>query len=171
VTVFFDPILLTFPSNFDIAKRFFTFPNALQARLFLEILMPKVVLAGQDVHLLETRAEVLKKTGSDVVYCLGSKAFDLVASEMPELLVLCHTLAHEEAEAIAERVYACCPKTRVLLVVSQVIADWPDRDMKFDATSMPDPARLVARSAELLRELPHYRVREITHDRQASVTL
>jgi hypothetical protein len=133
--------------------------------------MPKIVLAGQDVHLLETRAAVLKKTGSDVIYCLGSKAFDIVASETPELLVLCHTLAHEEAGAIAERVYTCCPKTRVLLVVSQVIADRPYRDAKFDATSVSDPAQLVARSAELLRELPNYRVREITHDLQALPTL
>jgi hypothetical protein len=125
--------------------------------------MPKIVLAGQDVHLLDTRAEVLKKIGSDVVCCVGSKTIDVVEFEMPDLLVLCHTLAHEEAEAIAERVYACCPKTRVLLVVSQVIADRPYRNAKFDATSMPDPAHLVARSTELLRGIPHYRVREITY--------
>jgi hypothetical protein len=133
--------------------------------------MPKIVLAGQDVHLLETRAEVLKKTGSDVIYCVGSKAFNIVTSEMPDLLVLCHTLAHEEAEAIAEKVHACCPKTRVLLVASQVIADGPYQDAKFDATSMPDPAQLVAHSTELLRGLPHYHVREITHDRQRPAAL
>jgi hypothetical protein len=129
--------------------------------------MPKIVLAGQDVELLETRAEVLKTIGSDVVCCVGSRAIDVVESEMPDLLVLCHTLAHEEAEAIAERVYACCPKTRVLLVVSQVIADRPYRSAKFDATSTPDPAYLVARSTELLlRGIAHYPVREVTYARQ-----
>jgi len=128
--------------------------------------MPKIVLAGQDIHLLETRAEVLKSTGSDVIYCVGSKALNIIASENPDLLVLCHTLAHEEAEAIAEKVYTLCPTTRILLVVSQVIADRPYRDSKFDATSLPDPVRLVARTAELLGGLPHYRVREITHDGQ-----
>ena len=129
--------------------------------------MPKIVLAGQDVELLETRAEVLKTIGSDVVCCVGSRVIDVVESEMPDLLVLCHTLAHEEAEAIAERVYACCPKTRVLLVVSQVIADRPYRSAKFDATSTPDPAYLVARSTELLlRGIAHYPVREVTYARQ-----
>jgi hypothetical protein len=123
--------------------------------------MPKIVLAGQDVHLLETRAEVLKKVGSDVVCCVGPRALDVVESTMPDLLVLCHTIAQEEAEAIAEGVYACCPKTRVLLVVSQVIADRPYRNVKFDATSMPDPAQLVARCTELLHGIAHYRVREV----------
>jgi response regulator RpfG family c-di-GMP phosphodiesterase len=130
---------------------------------FLETLMPKIVLAGQDIHLLETRAEVLKKIGSDVVCCVGPSALDVVESETPDLLVLCHTIAHEEAEAIAERVYACCPKTRVLLVVSQVIADRPSRNAKFDATSMPDPAQLVARCTELLHGIAHYRVRELPY--------
>ena len=129
--------------------------------------MPKIVLAGQDIRLLETRAEVLRRTGANVVYCTGSTTLSVVAAEKPDLLVLCHTLAHEEAEAIAERVYACYPGTRVLLVVSQVIADRPYKDSKFDATSLPDPVRLVAQAAELLRELPHYRVREITHDGQS----
>ena len=128
--------------------------------------MPKIVLAGQDIHLLETRAEVLKRTGADVVYCTGAKALSVVTAARPDLLVLCHTLAHEEAEAIAARVYVCSPGTRVLLVVSQVIADRPYEDAKFDATSLPEPARLVARTTELLRGLPHYRVREITRDGQ-----
>jgi response regulator RpfG family c-di-GMP phosphodiesterase len=133
--------------------------------------MPKIVLAGQDVHLLETRAEVLKKTGSDVVYCVGSEALNIVASEMPDLLVLCHTLAHQEAEAIAERVYSCCPKTRVLLVVSQVVADRPYEDAKFDATSLPEPKRLVACAIELLQRLPYHHLREIPHDRQGPTAL
>ena len=115
--------------------------------------MPKIVLAGQDLHLLETRAEVLKKTGADVVYCGVSQAFDLVKRETPDMLVLCHTLAREEAEGIAKRVHACCPKTRFLLVVSQVIADEPNPDGMFDATSLPDPAGLVARATEVLRGL------------------
>jgi hypothetical protein len=128
--------------------------------------MPKIVLAGQDLHLLETRAEVLKRTGAEVLCCTGRMALNVVTTRKPDLLVLCHTLAHEEAEAIAERVYVCSPRTRVLLVVSQVVADRPYEDAKFDATSLPEPARLVARTTELLRGLPHYRVREITHDGQ-----
>lgn len=127
--------------------------------------MPTIVLAGQDLHLLESRAEVLKRTGADVVYCAMSKALDVVKRERPDLLVLCHTLAHEEAKAIAGRVHEYCPKTKFLLVVSQVIADEPYPDGMFDATSLPDPARLVARATEVLRGLPHYHVREVADDR------
>jgi hypothetical protein len=129
--------------------------------------MPKIVLAGQDVRLLETRAEVLKRAGSDVVCCAGSQALNIVATEMPDLLVLCHSMLHEEAEAIADGVHACCPKTRVLLVVSQVVADRPYQDAKFDATSLPEPKRLVACAIELLQGLPFHHLREMPHDRQA----
>jgi hypothetical protein len=131
--------------------------------------MPKIVLAGQDVHLLETRAAVLKKkTGAEVVYCAGSQALDIVVSEMPDLLVLCHSLLHEDAEAIADWVHACCPKTRVLLVVSQVVSDRPYEDAKFDATSLPEPKRLVACATELLRGFPYHQTRKIVHDMQES---
>src|SRR5271163_455472 len=112
--------------------------------------MPKIVLAGQDVRLLETRAEVLKKAGAKVVYCFGEQAFDAVTSETPDLLVMCHTIAHKEAEAIADLVHTCCPKTKILLVFSQIIEDRPYATGRFDATSEPDPARLVERSAQLL---------------------
>jgi len=132
--------------------------------------MLKIVLAGQDIRLLETRAEVLRKTGADVVYCVGCQALNIVASEMPDLLVLCHSIAPEEAEAIADRVRTHYPKTRVLLVVSQMIPAGPYQDAKFDAKSLAEPARLVARATELLQALPFHHVREIPHDRQEPAT-
>jgi len=128
--------------------------------------MPKIVLAGQDVRLLETRAEVLKKTGAEVFYCVGSQALNVVASEMPDLLVLCHSLHHEEAEAIAERVHAVCSKTKVLLVVSQMFEEKRYHDANFDAASLPEPERLIKRSTELLAGLPYHPLAEIAHDRQ-----
>jgi hypothetical protein len=36
--------------------------------------VPKILLAGHDIHLLGTRAAVLAKTGADVISCMGSKA-------------------------------------------------------------------------------------------------
>lgn len=116
--------------------------------------MPKILLVGQDVSLLETRAEVLKKTGADVVYCIGSKVLDVLASELPNLVVLCHSLTEQEAEAIADKVHACSPKTRVLLVVSQVFEEKQYLGAKFDATSLPGPLRLIQRAGELLEDCP-----------------
>jgi DNA-binding response OmpR family regulator len=120
--------------------------------------MPKIVLAGHDLHLLESRAEVLKRTGAEVFCCTGRMALKVVTTGKPDLLVLCHTLPHEEAEAIAKRVYMCSPETKVLLVVSQVLADRPYEDAKFDSTSLPEPSRLIARTTELLRGGGHLRI-------------
>jgi hypothetical protein len=133
--------------------------------------MPKIVFAGQDIRLLETRAEVLKMTGAEVSCCFGEQAFDIVRLVEPDLLVMCHTIAHKDAEAIADRVHAFCPKARVLLVLSQIIDDRPEGNGRFDGTSEPDPARLVARSAELLSWLTQYRVKEITRGRQVSLVV
>ncbi len=128
--------------------------------------MSKILLAGQDVRLLETRAAVLRKTGAEVVYCEGSQVCNIVVSEMPDLVVLCHSLSEVEAEAIADKVHECCPKTRVLLVVSQMADERENGDAKFDATSLSEPKRLITRAAELLQGPPYHQVREITHDRQ-----
>jgi hypothetical protein len=132
--------------------------------------MPKILLVGQDVRLLETRAAVLKKTGADVVYCIGSQVFNIIASEMPDLVVLCHSLTEREAEAIADKVHACCSGTRVLLVVSRTVEEKYYENAKFDGTSPPEPAGLIKRAMELLG-LPYYHVKEITHDRQKPAVL
>lgn len=126
--------------------------------------MPKILLAGQDGRLLETRAAVLKKTGAEVIYCIGSQVSNIVASEMPDLLVLCHSLAETEAEAIVDTVRECCPKTRVLLVVSQLTDAKQYKGAKFDATSLSEPAKLIKRATELLERFPSLYVKEITYD-------
>jgi hypothetical protein len=125
--------------------------------------MPKILLAGQDVRLLETRAAVLRKTGAEVIYCAGCQVFNIVLVEMPDLVVLCHSLPEVEAEAIADKVHECCSKTKVLLVVSQAIEERQYQDHKFDATSLPEPKRVIKRATELLQEQPYHRVKEITH--------
>jgi DNA-binding response OmpR family regulator len=130
--------------------------------------MPKILLAGQDDHLLETRAAVLKKTGADVVYCIGSHAFNVIKSEMPDLVVLCHSLPEAEAEVIADKAHVCCPRTRVLLVVSQATEEKHYKYAKFDATSLPEPTKLITLAAKLLEVMPYHSVRGITHDRQGS---
>lgn len=107
---------------------------------------------------------MLKTTGSDVVYCAAFRVFDVAKREMPDVLVLCHTLAHEEAEALAQKVHAYCPKTRVLKVSSQTIDDGPHPHGMFDATSRPEPAPLVARTTELLQRLRPNHVTEIAPD-------
>jgi hypothetical protein len=85
--------------------------------------MQKIVLASQDVRLLETRGAVLEKTGAEVVCCFGEQASDAVTSRTPDLLVICHTIEHKEAEVIADMVHACCPKESLHKFCIRVLID------------------------------------------------
>jgi CheY-like chemotaxis protein len=113
--------------------------------------VPKILLAGQDIHLLGTRAAVLAKTGADVISCMGSKAVGMVKSERPDLLVLCHSLlSGNDAHSIADEIRACCKTTKILMVVSELESDLPVQDAKFDAICSSNPERLIVHANELL---------------------
>lgn len=114
--------------------------------------MPKILLAGDDIHLLGTRAAVLAKTGADVISCVGSKTALMVKNEKPDILVLCHSLLGDEADGIADEVRACCKATKILMVRSELERDLALEDEKFDATCLSRPERLVALVSELLGE-------------------
>jgi CheY-like chemotaxis protein len=122
--------------------------------------MPKILLVGQDFRLLATRAAVLAKTDASVVCCNALEAMKLLESENFALVVLCHSLAEAQAAQITDAVHRRWPKTRVLMVVSNVAQERLYRGVEFDATSLPDPNHLVHRTAELLEGLPHHRLEE-----------
>ena len=132
--------------------------------------MPKILLAGHDLRLLETRAAVLKKTDAEVLYCTGSHVLAVLVSEKPDLVVLCHSLGRGEAEALADKIRVCCPKTRVLLVVAQWAEEKQFRNGKFDAMILPEPVRLIKQVTELLEGSPYDYARENGRDRRVPVT-
>jgi hypothetical protein len=72
---------------------------------------------------------------------------------MPDLIVLCHSLGRGEAEALADKIRVCCPKTRVLLVVSQGSEEKQYQDAKFDAMILPEPIKLINKQPSCLRDL------------------
>jgi hypothetical protein len=119
--------------------------------------VPKILLAGQDIHLLGTRAAVLARTGADVISCIGAKTVGMVRSERPDLLVLCHSLLSDnDAHSIADEIRACCKTTKILMVVSELESDLPLQDAKFDAICSSNPERLIGHANELLGgTLPH----------------
>jgi CheY-like chemotaxis protein len=127
--------------------------------------VPKILLAGQDDRLLETRAAVLQRTGATVISCSGGEALDAVKSEMPDLVVLCHSLAVDDAELMADRIRDCCPTARILLVLSEMGPNKPYRDAKFDAKTFAEPSRLVTHATELLKMLPHHHPQELAISR------
>jgi response regulator RpfG family c-di-GMP phosphodiesterase len=112
--------------------------------------MQNILLVGHDSRLLSTRAAVLKKTKANVICCSASEALKLLESVPLDLIVLCHSLREEEAEIIAEMAHRCPQGPRVLLMILVAIQERPYRDANYDATSLPDPASLIARATELL---------------------
>ena len=128
-------------------------------RLVWETTVPKILVAGQDIHLLGTRATVLAKTGADVISCMGSQTVGMVRNEKPNLLVLCHSLlAGNDAHSIADEIRTCCKSTKILMVLSELESDLPIQNAKFDAICSSSPERLIILANELLGgTLPHAR--------------
>jgi hypothetical protein len=125
-------------------------------KIIRETTVPKILLVGQDVRLLGTRADVLRKTHAAVTYCLPSQAAGRVQNDKPDLVVLCHSLGPGEAEAIADEVCKCCKTTKILMVLSEAGTELPLQDKKFDAMCLSRPDRLVACANGLLGgTLPH----------------
>jgi CheY-like chemotaxis protein len=122
--------------------------------------MPKILLVGQDFRLLATRAAVLAKTHANVVCCSAIEALKILDGERFDLVVLCHSLTESEVARVTETVHRRWAATRILLVVSNVAQERLYKGVDFDATSLPDPDRLIGRTAELLQDLPNHRIEE-----------
>jgi hypothetical protein len=122
--------------------------------------MYRILLAGQDPRLLATRAAVLNRISEHVVSCNASGALRFLESESPNLVVLCHSLSMEDAERIADKAHERGSGTRVLMVVSEVYPERRPRDDKFDAVTLPKPARLIERTTELLQGLSDHQLEE-----------
>lgn len=112
--------------------------------------MPKILLAGNDVRLLGTRAAVLGTTGATVTCCGAARAFDVIGGERFDLVVLCHTLSDEESNRIAQEVHRRWPQTRILQVLSGVWGDKLFKRAEPVVTSTAEPRQLVRRATELL---------------------
>jgi|SRR5438270_6384895 len=113
--------------------------------------MCRILLAGNDSRLLATRAAVLAKTGADVVYSNPMETLEILDRETFDLVVLCHTLAEEEVAVFADKVHQKIPGAKILMVTSELGGYGMHADSKIDATSMPEPAHLVALAKELLQ--------------------
>ena len=113
--------------------------------------MRRILLAGSDSRLLATRAAVLSKTGAAVVHYNAIEALDVLDREAFDLVVLCHSLLEDEVAVIVDKVHQKIPCTKILMVTSDLDGYEMPRHGQVDATSIPEPARLVARVKELLQ--------------------
>jgi DNA-binding response OmpR family regulator len=143
--------------------------NLIQESRELQTTMPKILLAGDDIRLLGTRAAVLAKTGADVIFCVGSQTVVIVKSERPDIVVLCHSLLGDAADDIADEIRECCKTTKILMVRSELEPDLALRDEKFDASCLSRPERLIALVSELLGEARLHPAQAMKSDGSATV--
>jgi len=114
--------------------------------------MLRILLAGSDSRLLATRAAVLSKTGAEVVYGTPVETLHILdGNEIFDLLVLCHTLEDSDVVTIVDKTHQKMNGVKVLMVTSELEGYRLHVNGKIDATSMPEPARLVALAKEMLQ--------------------
>jgi DNA-binding response OmpR family regulator len=114
--------------------------------------MLRILLAGSDSRLLSTRAAVLSKTGAAVVYADPMETLGILdGNETFDLVVLCHTLEDSDVVAIVDKAHQRITGVKILMVTSELDGYRVHVNSKVDATTMPEPAHLVALAKELLQ--------------------
>jgi DNA-binding response OmpR family regulator len=113
--------------------------------------MFRILLSGSDSRLLATRAAVLSKTGAAVVFHNAIETLEVLNRDRFDLVVLCHSLTQAQLAVIVDKVHQKIPGTKILMVTSDLDRYDLNEDGKVDATSIPEPAQLVARVKELLQ--------------------
>jgi hypothetical protein len=110
--------------------------------------MLAILLVGEDLRLLATRAAVLRRVDAEVDLGRPEELSARMAERQYDLLVLCHTLREKDAEAITQLASQRWPATRILQIVRERWMEKPLR-MGIAALSTPEPRRLVERTREL----------------------
>jgi DNA-binding response OmpR family regulator len=117
--------------------------------------MRRILLAGNDSRLQETRAAVLLRTGAAVIHRNTQGTLDILDRETFDLVVLCHSLLEADVTAIVEKIHRKIPGAKILMVISSLDQYETHPDRKVDATSVTDPGHLVAQTKELLEVAAH----------------
>jgi CheY-like chemotaxis protein len=118
--------------------------------------MQKILLAGDDLRLLETRAAVLSRTGASVVCWSADEALARISRGKFDLVVLCHTIPDAEARMLSHEIRRLWPQTRIVQVVSGVEGEKVYEGVEVDAMSAADPGRLIRCTTELLDEMANH---------------
>jgi DNA-binding response OmpR family regulator len=118
--------------------------------------MLTILAVGEDFDLLRTRADVLRKTGANVLCSAGAAALKFIAEWEFDLVVLGHSVRQQDAEQISEAAHRQGSKTLVLLLVADRMQEREYDGIDLDARSFVDPACLI-RSATSLLELQQHR--------------
>jgi DNA-binding response OmpR family regulator len=113
--------------------------------------MPVILLVGEDDILLRTRAAVLNTTAAETIASNSASALAIVNSRPCDLLLLCHSVPEHLAAGLIAAFSSRWPTTPILRMTSLRTWDPPSTDGPVERVPSADPARLVKRTAELLR--------------------
>lgn len=113
--------------------------------------MSTILLSGQDLRLLATRAAVLAKLGSTIRCGLGTMVEPFLRNERIDLLVLCHTLSLEQRERLISIALEKSSGIQILQLVS-TIENQEIPLLPGIKISICDPNHLVRRVEDLLGE-------------------
>jgi CheY-like chemotaxis protein len=112
--------------------------------------MRRILLAGNDSRLQETRAAVLLRTGAATIHRNAQGTLEILDRETFDLVVLCHSLQEADVTVIVDKIHRTIPDAKILMVISSLDQYETHPDRKVDATSVPDPGHLVAQAKKLL---------------------
>lgn len=113
--------------------------------------MPEILLVGQDLKLLATRAAVLAELGARIEWGTPRMIEPALGEKPINLLVLCHTLPLRERQELVARAGEKSPGTEILQLVSTIeLRDVPL--LPNVKIGVCDPIKLVRRVEELLGE-------------------
>jgi hypothetical protein len=112
-------------------------------------MMLAILLLGEDLGLLATRAAVLRRVDADVDLCRPQDCSARMNARRYDLLVLCHTLRERDAEAITQQAQQRWPNVQILQIVRE---RWMEKAQRrgIALVSTPEPLRLVERTRALL---------------------
>jgi PleD family two-component response regulator len=126
-----------------------------------------ILAVGEDNGLLKTRAEVLRKTGANVLCSSGTAAFKYITEWEFDLIVLCHSVPQQDAERISEAAHRKGSKTLVLLLVSDRVHEQDYDGIGLDGRSFVEPDCLIRSASELLARQTRRRPVEMPQVRKA----
>lgn len=132
--------------------------------------MVTILSVGEDFDLLKTRAEVLRRTGANVLCSPGATALKYIAEWEFDLIVLCHSVRQRDALPITEAAHAHGSKTLVLSLVSDTSETSQEQQyagVNCDAKAFVEPDCLIRSVSELLNRQTRYGSAQILADRQS----
>jgi CheY-like chemotaxis protein len=111
-----------------------------------------ILAIGEDPNLLKTRAEVLRKTGANVVCSRGANALTFMGKWEFDLIVLCHSIEARRANEIAKTAHKHGSRTLVMLLVSDAASEKKYDGIEVDAGISVEPDVLVHSTTEMLKK-------------------